>query len=158
MIIICNHWLMFDRTDSEYHHGRDNNIGATNNPFPIKFIVLSVPQLFCSHTGPLSAVQTHSHSPAIIITCPMPSIHGAALLIYCSVCYMQTRILPVRPCVCVQLSSYSLFLSPHVLKNTHAHTGKTQSQNSSLKLTSAPFAHKRARPHAATHLTCQSPR
>lgn len=112
---------MFDRTDSEYHHGRDNNVGATNNPFPIKFIVLSVPQLFCSHTGPLSAVQTHSHSPAIIITCPMPSIHGAALLIYCSVSYMQTRILPVRPCVCVCSSLHSLSSFHHMHRNTHTH-------------------------------------
>lgn len=98
------------------------------NPFPIEFIVLSLPRFCCSRTGPPSAVQTHSHSPTIIITCPMPPIHGAALLIYCSVSYMQTHTHPLSAALIIHSLPFT-----HTCTKTHAdttHNRKTPGGNS----------------------------
>lgn len=102
------------------------------DPFPIKFIVLSLPGLICSHTGPVSAVQTHSHSPTIIMMCPMPPIHGAALLMHCRVSHVHT-LTDTHTFTKTFVHAYKETTHAHT-KITHAHA---QSHKSSLKCTQA---------------------
>ena len=109
--------------------------------------MLSLPELICSHTGPASAAQTHSHSPAIVMMCPMPPVHGAALFIYCSVSHMQ------YPSYIHTLSHHNVGL--HTRKDTHTHTHTVKGRHTITELQSV--SHKHAHhPCLAMHLTCQS--
>lgn len=143
---------MFDTTHSEPHHSQSNNGSATNRIlFPLN--LLSLPELICSHTGPMSAAQTHSHSPTIIMMCPVPPIHGSALL-YTAVC--QT---------CTPSHTHRHKHSPQRIqltkKTTDAHT-RTDMRNHKNPVWNAHThkwstqIHRHTQPNAVTHLTCQS--
>ena len=134
---------MFDTTRLEHHHGHNNNGGATNRIlFPLN--LLSLPELICSHTGPVSAAQTHSRSPTIIMMCPMPPIHGTALLMHCCVSYTHTH---------TDTFNTTYIQRNHICtyKDTHTHNHKNPVKHTQPVSTQA-YTH----PNAATHFTCQS--